>query len=209
MIELFVAAFIAGIVLGAPVGPAGAMVADAALANDKKRLRMTIFAAVAADSLRAFVISFAAIPVTNFLKEHEKFFNIASGVAIILLGMYMGITALVSKGELPDIKEKDPGKGKFFGAAVPSLSIFLIALFHPGSIAAFLFVTALFSMKITAFSEHRMVFVTGIAAGSLAVFSLAGALFWRIREKADKSVHYFRYGIATVICLAGVYLLIK
>ena len=49
MVEVFLVSILAGVVLGAPVGVAGAMVADAALAHNKPRLYSTIVAAVAGD----------------------------------------------------------------------------------------------------------------------------------------------------------------
>lgn len=209
MIELFAAAVIAGIVLGAPFGASGGMVANAALTHDKRRLCMTILAAGAGDTTLAFITSLAAVPVSDFLEEYKHLFHLVSGLAIISLSLYVGINAWISGNGITEIDGSTGRKSRLLNDTVSSASVYVIAVVHPGSIAAYLFVTALFSMKIDAFPVHRGFFVGGIALGSLTVFSLAASLFWKIRKKADRYVHYFRYGIAAVIFLAGVYLLFK
>ena len=195
MIGLFFASVLAGIVAGAPFGAAGALVADAALVHDVGRLKATILAVVAGDSLLAFLLSLASSPVKTFLKEYEAVFFMAAGGAIIIMGFIIWRTATF----------QDVSIGKIAGP----LSVFFITLCHPGSIATFLFIVALFSMHFPAFKDHRSVFMGGIAVGSFCVFSPVGILFWMLRKKAERFVRRLRYGLAGMLAIAGAYLLIK
>jgi len=195
MTGLFFASVLAGIIAGAPFGAAGAMVADAALVHDRTRLNATVGAAVAGDSLLAFLISFASSPVKTFLHEYENIFFISAGTAIIVLGAFVWRLASAS----------DPSAVRTAGP----VSVFFVTLLHPGSIATFLIITALFAMHFPVFMDHRVVFALGIAAGSFCVFGSVGVLFWMIRTRAEKYLRHFRRCLAAMIALAGVYLLVK
>jgi MFS family permease len=209
MIGLFFASILAGIIAGAPFGAAGAMVADAALIHDKQRLKATIFAAVAGDTILAFLISFASSPVKGFLQANEPAFYMIAGTAIIMLGVFLGVIVKVqhkSETSLKTIKKTSThSNGQVSGPA----SVFFITLLHPGSIATFLVITAVFSMTFPVFRHHRIIFVSGIAIGSLCAFSPVGILFWMLRRKAKKHIKQLRYGLAAVLCLAGMYLLVN
>ena len=201
MILLFLFSIIAGVVLAAPFGPAGAMVADAALLHDRKRLEMTVAGAVAGSSCLAFFISMAAEPVKAFLDDHERFFYLVAGTVIVMLGLLMAFAAYKSKKG----KEGGPFKGAKPGASL--VSVFFITVLHPGSIAAFLFLTAFFAMRFSFFSDHRVLFTAGIAIGSLMAFGPVGFIFWMVRDKAEKFVFHLRCGLAAIIGAAGVYCL--
>lgn len=195
MIGLIFASILAGIIAGAPFGAAGALVADAALAQERKRLNLTILSAVSGDSILAFLVSFASSPVKAFLQEYEKIFFLIAGIVIIMLGFYLWKMVTF--------------KGSHTLKAAGPVSVFFITLFHPGSIATFLFIVALFSMHFPVFKNHRLIFALGIAIGSFCVFSATGALFWILRKKAENFVHQFRYGLAAMLGLTGAYLLTK
>ena len=77
-------------------------------------------------------------------------------------------------------------------------------LLHPGNIAAFLTLMTVFSLLFPDFVSHKIFFISGIFAGSFLAFSLAGFLFWKIRKKADRYVHYLRYTLAVLLIFAGV-----
>jgi threonine/homoserine/homoserine lactone efflux protein len=201
MILLFLFSIIAGIILAAPFGPAGAMVADAALLHDRRRLEMTVAGAVAGSACLAFFISMAAEPAKAFLDDHERFFYFSAGAVIIILGILMAFAAYRSKKK----KESSPFKGAKLGASL--VGVFFITVFHPGSIAAFLFLTAFFAMRFSFFSDHRALFTAGIAMGSLMAFGPVGVLFWIVRDRAEKFVFHIRCGLAAIIGVAGAYCL--
>lgn len=195
MIRLFFASILAGVIAGAPFGAAGALVADAALVHDRKRLNATIAAAVLGDSLLAFLISFASSPVKAVLHKYEELFFMAAGAAIIMLGIFVWRMAALSDTSA--------------AAATAPVSVFFVTLLHPGSIATFLLITALFAMHFPLFRDHRVVFAGGIAVGSFCAFSPVAILFWTIRTKAAKYLRRFRYGLAAMLGSIGAYLLAR
>lgn len=202
VIELFLAAILAGIITGAPFGVAGAMVADAALLGDKNRLYGTIAAAVLGNTLLAYLISLAGEPAKVFFERYESGFFLTAGSVVIVMGICIA-AANTGRG-----RDSARGSGGMQRVAGP-VSVFFITLLHPGSIVAFLFVTALFTMRFQNFSEHRMIYVAGMLLGALAVFSPVGILFWTIQEKANFIVSRIRYGIAFVLVCLGGYFIIK
>lgn len=196
MIGLLFASILAGFIAGAPFGAAGALVADAALIHNRRRIGATIMAAAAGDSILAFIVSFASIPIRDLFTEYEGFFFIIAGAVIFLLGITLWIFAMHSS--LVSI-----------GGAAGPVSVFFIALLHPGSIATFLLITALFSMHFPAFNNHRLFFASGIAIGSLCAFSPVGVLFWVLSRKAEKYIRHFRCGLAAMLLFVGLYLISK
>ncbi len=195
MIGLFWASVLAGAIASAPFGVVGALVADAALMHDGKRLIPTVLAAVTGDMILSFLISFASSPVRDFLQKYEGVFFVIAGTAVMLLGIYLWTVANVSHLKV--------------GRVAGPVSVFFVTLTHPIGIGAFLLITALFSINFPAFKDHRALFACGIASGSFLVVGPMGALFWMLREKAGKFVRQSRCGLAGVIVLMGVYLLVK
>ena len=196
MIGLFFASILAGFIAGAPFGAAGALVADAALIHNRRRIGATIMAAALGDSLLAFIVSFASNPIRDLFTEYENIFFIIAGAVILLLGIALWIVAMHSSA-------------MSIGGATGPVSVFFITLLHPGSIATFLLITALFSMHFKAFSDHRFFFASGIAIGSLCAFSPVGILFWVLSRKAEKYVRHLRCGLAAMLLFVGLYLLSK
>ncbi len=207
MIKLFLFSAVSGIILAAPFGPTGAMVADAALAHDRKRLEMTVLGAVTGNALLAFIISLSAGPIKTMLAGHESSFYVGAGIFIIMLGIFMGVYAASGRASRIRENSSDRGTARAFGLGATSAGVLLITLLHPGSIAAFLFLAAFFSVRFAGFPGHKALFVSGIAAGSLIAFSPVGFLFWTIREKAERFVMRLRYGLAVIIGLTGIYCL--
>ncbi|OGV49467.1 MAG: hypothetical protein A2X49_00795 [Lentisphaerae bacterium GWF2_52_8] len=207
MTEIFIVSILAGIVLGAPVGVAGAMVADAALAHNRVRLYSTILAAVAGDTTLAYVSSLGASPLRSLLGRHAVLLQIGSALTIIVIGILMVIvTALSHQGMIRT--EQLPNSSKWvLGHTAPAIGTFILTIFHPGSIIAFLGTVAILSSKFQHFGEARGFFTIGIFIGSTSVFAFSGFLFWTIRKKADRFVYYLRYGLAAGVLLLGVYLL--
>jgi len=207
MIELFFASVIAGIVSGAPFGVAGALVADAALAHNRKRLDMIILAAVAGNGLLAFFVSLGAGPIKLFFEKYESLCFLIAGMAVIILALFLGVGTALSREGTVRPPEAHGRSRRIIGHAAPAVGVFIITLLHPGSIATFLFLTAFFSLKFSGFIAHKPLFAAGIAVGSFFAFSPVGLLFWTIRKKADGFVRYFRYGLAVMLGGVGVYLL--
>ena len=208
-IRIFLASLCAGIILGAPVGVAGAMVADAALAHAKKRLYATVLAAALGDaSLAAFSTIFSN-SFKSFLKNYERIGLFATGIALVIVGVCtIMVTFITHRGMVSREEVKNPSSRWIISHFAPVIAAFLTALIHPGNIAAFLTLMTIFSLLFPDFASYKITFISGILAGSFLAFSLAGFLFWKIRKKADKYVHYLRYAIAVLLIFAGVYLVL-
>ncbi|MBD3426288.1 MAG: hypothetical protein GF409_03540 [Candidatus Omnitrophica bacterium] len=203
MISIFFLSVVAGIILAAPFGPAGALVADSALMHDRRALEGTILGAVTGDTCLALAVSLAAVPIRDFLAEHEKLFFLFSGILILSIGLF-----LVVNGGRRSLAKKPHRKAPTRRGA-PSLGVFLITLLHPGSIAAFVFLAGFFSLKFSSFGNNRLIFVLGIALGSVLAFAPMGILFWMIRGKAEKYILYLRSFLAFIVAAAGLYCLAR
>lgn len=204
------ASLCAGIILGAPVGIAGAMVADAALAYSKKRVYATIIAAALGDATLAALSTLFSISLQSFLQSYEKACLFIAGLAIIAAGVSIIIVTYVTHRGIGSRKDvKNPSSKWIIGHFAPVLAAFLTAVIHPGNIAAFMALMTVFSLYFPNFESFKLSFIAGIFTGSFLVFSLAGFLFWKIRKKADRFVHYLRYTLAVIIIVAGVYLVIR
>lgn len=207
MITFFFASVLAGIILGAPIGVAGALVADAAFAHAKRRLESVILAAVAGDTLLAVLSSFFIHPLNQILETYHRTGQLIAGIAIIVMATYIASITFINHKGLFDKSEIPIPFKWLLGHAAPALSAFLITVFHPGSIGAFLAITAVFSLKFPDFHKLMIFFVLGVAIGSFLIFSSAGIVFWKIRKEADRFIHYFRYGLATLLGLGGIYII--
>jgi MFS family permease len=209
LIRIFLASLCAGIILGAPVGVAGAMVADAALAHARKRLYVTILAAASGDAALAAFSTIFSSSFKSFLKNYEKIGLFAAGIAVIIVGVgTIIVTFITHRGMISREEVKNPSSRWIISHFAPVMAAFLTALLHPGNIAAFLTLMTVFSLLFPDFVGHKISFISGIFTGSLLAFSLAGVLFWKIRKKADKYVHYLRYTIAVLLIVAGVCLVV-
>ena len=205
MIRIFLASLCAGIILGAPVGVAGAMVADAALAHSRKRLYATILAAASGDAALAAFSTIFSNSFKSFLKNYEKIGLFAAGMAVIIVGVCtIIVTFITHRGVISKEEVKNPSSRWIISHFAPVVAAFLTALLHPGNIAAFLTLMTVFSLLLHDFASYRISFISGIFTGSLLAFSLAGVLFWKIRKRADKYVHYLRYTLAVLLIFAGV-----
>ncbi len=209
LIRIFLASLCAGIILGAPVGVAGAMVADAALAHSRKRLYATILAAASGDAALAALSTIFSSSFKSFLKNYERIGLFTAGIAVTIVGVctiivtYKTHRGMISKEEVKNLSSR-----WIISHFAPVMAAFITALLHPGNIAAFLTLMTVFSLLFPDFVSHKTSFITGIFTGSLLAFSLAGLLFWKIRKKADKYVHYLRYTIAVLLIFAGVCLVL-
>ena len=204
-VRIFLASLCAGIILGAPVGVAGAMVADAALAHSRKRLYATILAAAMGDAALAAFSTIFSSSFKSFLKNYEKIGLFTAGMAVIVVGVgTIIVTFITHRGITTKEEVKNPSSRWIISHFAPVMAAFLAALLHPGNIAAFLTLMTIFSLLFPDFVSYKISFITGIFAGSLLTFSSAGYLFWKIRKKADKYVHYLRYTLAVLLIFAGV-----
>ncbi len=204
-VRIFLASLCAGIILGAPVGVAGAMVADAALAHSRKRLYATILAAAMGDAALAAFSTIFSSSFKSFLKNYEKVGLFTAGIAVIVVGVgTIIVTFITHRGIVTKEEVKNPSSRWIISHFAPVMAAFLAALLHPGNIAAFLTLMTVFSLLFPDFVSYKISFITGIFAGSLLTFSSAGFLFWKIRKKADKYVHYLRYTLAVLLIFAGV-----
>ena len=155
-------------------------------------------------ALAAFSTIFSS-SFKSFLKNYEKIGLFTAGMAVIAVGVgTIIVTFITHKGITTKEEVKNPSSRWIISHFAPVMAAFLAALLHPGNIAAFLTLMTIFSLLFPDFVSYKISFITGIFAGSLLTFSSAGYLFWKIRKKADKYVHYLRYTLAVLLIFAGV-----
>lgn len=209
-IILFLFAILVGAVVGCPIGAAGALVSDAALAHQKRRLRLTILATASGDTIVAFSSTLAAKTIKLYVDKYYMHFSIVAGILVIGLAVFMWIATSRSKHAVSHAEDLDASSKWILGHTAPAIAAFIITVFHPGSILAFLGLVAIISKQVNlSLLLNRMAFTVGVAAGSASICSISAFLFWKIREKADKFVHYLRYGLAVIVAFLGIYLILS
>jgi hypothetical protein len=209
MTILFLASILAGVILSAPIGAAGALVADAALAHDRRRLQLNIAAAVAADTLLAVLVCLFAQPMAEMLHDHRDAALTSAGILLVLCGAAMGLVSWHGHRGVPDAQRLTGGARWLAAHIAAAGAVFLSTLLHPGNIAAFLAAGAFFSLHFPVMARCPYLFSAGIGIGGLAAYGAAGCLFWRLRHRADRFVLDFRYAMAVFIAVVGVYLLFR
>lgn len=206
---LFFYSILTGLALAAPFGVAGAMVADAALAHNRNRLDLTVIAAVAADTIVALLTSLFSDVVGALATKYKIVGLRLAGIAFILLGISIAFSAIKSHKGVINTDSLNVAYKWIFGHMAPAFGTFLVVLFHPLNIIAFLAVVHGFSQTFDNFSSLRWLFVTGISVGSMTSFVSVAILFWIIRKNANNFVYYFRYAIALIITIGGLYFSFK
>jgi threonine/homoserine/homoserine lactone efflux protein len=209
MVVVFFVSVFAGFILGAPVGVAGALIADAALTHNRRRLELIVIAAVAGETILAYVTSFASEVIKRILSDYKYHFHIVSGILIIIIGIVLFVSTMRSHKGVMEKKDLHGASKWLLGHTAAPAAAFICNLIHPGSIIAFLFTVALLSKNIADFSSNNIAFAAGIMIGSGSVFSACALIFWKLRKKADKFVHFFRYGLAVIVGVFGIYLLLS
>ncbi len=209
MTILFLASILAGVILSAPIGAAGALVADAALAHHRRRLQLNITAAVAADTLLSVLVALFAQPMGEMLHDHRAAVLTFAGILLILCGAAMGFASWRGHRGVPDAQHLTVGTRWLAAHVAATGTVFLATLLHPGNIAAFLAVGAFFSLHFPAMARCPYLFSAGIGIGGLVAYGAAGYLFWRLRHRADRFVLDFRYAMAVFVAILGVYLLFR
>lgn len=209
MFEILIASVFAGVVVGAPVGVAGAMVADSALSHTGKRVAATIIAAVSGDLTLAFLTSFASERISAVCMRHQCVSLQVAGGLVILMGIFLLLKVITEAKRRHDPAIDHSRPHWLFSHAAPVLAIYLLALLHPGNVATFLAIVAVFSIRFPDFQSFRLLFVIGIALGSGIIFCTVAFLFWKIKQVADKFLYHFKYALALVVVLTGCFLLIK
>lgn len=206
---LFLSSILVGLVLAAPFGIAGAMVADAALAHNRRRLELTVAAAVAGDTTAALITSLFSEVVGVLALKYKILGLRIAGAAFILFGISIIISTIRSHRGIITTESFNRAYKWIFGHMAPAVGTFLVVVFHPLNILAFLAVVHGLTQTFPFFAKQRWLFVAGVTFGSSAAFFVEATLFWIIRRRADNFVYYFRYGIALIVMLGGIYFSFK
>lgn len=209
MILLFLASVLAGVVLSAPIGVTGALIAEAALARDRRKLRTNILAATLADLLLAALVAMFAVPVAELLQAHRREVLLIAGVAFVGCGLAMGLIAWRQRRDEPKLTRLSASSSWLLAHLASGGTAFFGTVLHPGSIAAFLVAGAMFALKIPHFQQCPYLFVFGIGIGALAMYAAVAFLFWQFSQAAARFMLELRYGLALFIVGIGVYLFIR
>ncbi len=189
---------IAGLIIGMPVGIAGALVADSALAHNRKRLISTIIAVSLGDLILAFVVGLFFRHIADFINAYESYLYLAGGVLLASVAVALTFKAM-KQDSLPDPHAE---KGPFHYILThyaPSVSAFLLALLHPGSLIAMAAASGIVVSKLPEGEFKPILFALGIGVGSMFIFAISGVAFWKIRKKAGNFVRGMRFCLAIMI----------
>lgn len=208
MFRLLAASTIAGIVLGAPFGPAGAMIAEAALSHNRRKLSAITVAAIMGDTTLAALASVFSHQLKSMISQTNRVGLLLVGAILIGMGVIIALQAKTGRKNVSGMRSRSPGSWLAMAHLGPGLAVYVITLLHPGTIAAFLAASALISLHISHFSGWSMVYVTGVFVGSVVVFAGTALLFWRIRHKAARFVTFLRFALALTLVSAGAWLLV-
>ncbi len=206
MFVTLVVSVISGIILGAPFGVSGALAADAMLTHNRKLARNIVIASVSGEAILASMVACFTTAIHDFVDHYQAIcFVITGAIAIV-----MGIVSLVSAfRNHRGMESATPGRIKWLLSHTgPPLAAFTSNLIHPGNVLAFIFTIAILTANIPVFKHNYLLFGPGIFLGSSTIFTICAIVFWKNRKKADKFVHYFRYGLGGVMCLIGMYLIL-
>lgn len=203
---LFFLSLGSGLVIGAPVGVSGALVADSALAHNLRRLITTVAAVAVGDTVLALIIGFFCDLTESFMTRHGGRFNFAAGIFLIVIAVVMFISAFRGRA-LPDAKKIKGPVHYILTHAAPAFAPFLISVFHPGSILFMIPLLRWIILKTGIENFNPWVFAAGIGIGSLIIFAFSAFFFWKIRQKAGKFVCVMRFLLAGAVIIMGSYLI--
>jgi len=151
--------FIAGLVVGAPIGPVGVLCLKRALTKGPAIGMASSLGSAAADTIIAGVAAFGLAFIADFLMQHKLLLHWIGGASMCLLGLK---TMLI----LPDGKSQ---AGNGLDMAHAHLSALFLTLINPG---IYLFLIAvLAALGIDAFSmglRSSGLLLAGVFAGSLS-----------------------------------------
>lgn len=205
---LFFWSWLCGMAVGAPVGVAGALVADSALAHNGRRMILTVIAAALGDTVLAYVVGLFSETADQFIHANLSLFRLGGGFLFILLGLYLFYNAWKDKSAaLPDPEKTTGFKHYVLAHFGPAGAAFFVALFHPGSMLFMLAVTGWVLSKCGPENFSPEEFALGIGGGSVMIFAFSAFFFWKIRQKAGKFVSLIRYALAVIVALFGISLL--
>lgn len=207
--KTFLYSYIAGILVGMPIGVAGAIVADSALAHNKRNVIITILAVAAGDTFLAAIVGFFFKYLDNFVKNYESQLYLGGFVFLLIIAISLTVKAFLSD-QLPDPNQKQKGALHYILTHyAPGVSAFMVSAFHPGSLIAMVWLA---TYVVTLLPENEFsgaIFAPGIGLGSLSIFLVSGTIFWIIRKKAGNFVRTLRFGLAGAVFLLSFYMLIK
>lgn len=210
MLQLALWSALSGVVIGAPVGVAGALVADSALAHNLRRLLATIFGVALGDTTLAFAVAYFTDSTDRLITEYECGVYLGAGIFLLLIGVVMLIFAYRNRNS----SLKDPAEFKgvwhyLLSHAGPAVTAFAVAAFHPGNVLVMLPLCRGVIARIGAEAFVPWVFALGLGLGSFMIFAFSAFLFWKIRMKAGKFVSMMRLSLAVIVLGIGVYFMFK
>ena len=166
---------IIGLIIGTPVGAAGALCMSRTLAYGSKSGLITGLGCSTADCLYASVGIFGLSAVSAFLNEHEVLISIAGGIIV----MGMGIVSLSRKGSIISTMSNPPGRLSMFFTA------FCVGITNPAVVIISLIAFSYFHVP----KERTLLQSAGLCAG----FFIGTMIWWFVLISVIKLIRN-RYG---------------
>lgn len=208
MIECFLLSVAGGLIVGMPVGVAGAMVADSALQRIRKRTVATVVAAGMGDLTLACMAGFFSSHLVKLIYHHEAVVSYLISSLLVCVGLTLFMKAwrhrVRQEFTTQDVVEHR-AEGYILRHFGPALAVYLLTVLHP---ANFLFVAGIAGGVRGNLPEsfNTWIFAIGLGCGSMFIFSFSAFLFWKIGKRAGRFVYAMRFALASLIVVIGIVL---
>lgn len=203
MAELFIKSFFAGIMLGIPAGPIGAVALRRMLLKDPRHGFFFAMGFGMVDIIYSLLVGIGVYAVADFFVKYDRILYIAGTLFFVV----MGISVFFSKFEL---EEKKGESGKEFTYRSSVVLAFVLALFSPATFFAF---SATFAGLQLGFQFDQplraVVTIGGVFLGGCIWWGIMTVLAqkyrYRISQKISRHINHF-FGVM-ILVLACIYLI--
>ncbi len=202
------AGILAGFASSAPIGPINLLVAQAAMRNERTRLRGFVAGVIAADLAWAALAATGGAALFEAFPRATRALVLAGAVALVAAGWYHWRNA--AGAELPGAETSaDASRGSFLGAASAGAAL---CLGNPGFFFFWLIVTSgMVDGAVTNFASTPLaLFLAGIAVGDLLWFRVLVGLTRRTSSSLGMMARVrLRRALGALVLLFGAYSLSK
>ena len=172
---LFGKGLLIGLSVAAPVGPIGLLCINRTLNEGPRAGFVTGLGAAAADGVYGAIAAFGIASVSVFLLDHQDMVRGLGGVALIALGLHMGLKKPAEQGA--------ESRG-FRGLAAAFGSCFLLTLTNPATILSFVAIFAALGLADRPGDlSAALVMVVGVFLGSALWWLGLSGLVGRLRHR--------------------------
>ena len=178
LLFLFGKGLVIGLSVAAPVGPIGVLCINRTLGEGPRAGFVTGLGAATADGVYGAVAAFGIASVSLFLLDHQDLIRGLGGLALIALGLHMGMRKPAERGA---------EDRSFRGLLAAFGSCFLLTLANPATILSFVAIFAALGLAdrpgdLTA----ALIMVVGVFLGSAVWWLGLSALVGRIRHRLGR-----------------------